>query len=220
MGWSEAGPLPRDAVKFAKELHTLLQNADIPGPYVMVGHSLGGLPVRVFTDMYPSEVAGVILIDSMTPKQFAQSPTDVQSQSNSQSQPLSFPAVLARLGVARSITFLMSPFTPPNEKAYYSRLVRTQNVQAFINEGQGMPAAGAEAAAVKTFGDLPLIVLTAKLNNRPGWQEWQAELLQLSSNSQQLFAENSGHNIQLDQPDAAVKAIVKMVEMVRQTVQK
>ena len=60
-----------------------------------------------------------------------------------------------------------------------------------------MPAAGAEAATVKTFGDLPLIVLTAKLNNFQCWQEWQTELLQLSSNSQQLFADNSGHNIQL-----------------------
>jgi pimeloyl-ACP methyl ester carboxylesterase len=220
MGWSEAGPLPRDAVQFSKELHTLLENANIPGPYVMVGHSLGGFPVRVFTDMYPSEVAGVVLIDSMTPKQFDQLPTEVQPQSNSQSQSLSFPAVLARFGVARSITLLMSPFTPPNEKAYYSRMVRTQNVQAYINEGQGMPAAAAEAAAVKTFGDLPLIVLTAKLNNRPGWQEWQAELLQLSSNSQQLFAENSGHNIQVDEPDAAVTAIVKMIEMLRQAAQK
>lgn len=220
MGWSEAGPLPRDAVQFAKELHTLLHNADIPGPYVIVGHSLGGFPARVFADKYPSEVGGVILIDSMTPKQFAQSPTQVLPQSNLQSQSLSFPAVLARFGVARSITLLMSPFIPPNEKAYYSRLVRTQNIQAYFNEGQAMPAAAAEAAAVKSFGDLPLFVLTAKLNNRTGWQEWQTELLQLSSNSQQLFAENSGHNIQVDEPDAAVTAIVKMITMLRQAAQK
>ena len=81
-----------------------------------------------------------------------------------------------------------------------------------------MPAAGAEADAVKSFGDLPLIVLTAKLNNMPNWQDRQTELLQLSSNSQQLFAE-SGHNIEIDQPDAAVAAIVKMVELVRQSPQ-
>src|SRR5215208_3481060 len=42
MGWSEAGPLPRDAAQYTKDIHTLLQNANIPGPYVMVGHSLGG----------------------------------------------------------------------------------------------------------------------------------------------------------------------------------
>ena len=70
---------------------------------------------------------------------------------------------------------------------------------------------------MKTFGDLPLIVLTAKLNNNPGWPEWQAELLQLSSNSQHLFAENSGHPIQRDEPEAAVAAILQMVLHVRQT---
>jgi len=109
------------------------------------------------------------------------------------------------------------PYTPPNEEAYYSRLVRTQNVQAYISEGQGMPAAGAEASAVKTFGDLPLIVLTARLNNMPGWQEWQTELLQLSSNSLQLFAD-SDHNIQFEEPDAAIAAIIQMVRQVRESV--
>jgi len=65
-----------------------------------------------------------------------------------------------------------------------------------------------------------LIVLTARLNNNQGWQAWQTELLQLSSNSQHLFAENSGHNIQADEPSAAVAAIVQMVEQTRQTVKK
>ena len=48
-----------------------------------------------------------------------------------------------------------------------------------------------------------------------GWQQWQTELLQLSSNSQQLFAEHSGHNIELEEPQAAVAAIVQMVRQVR-----
>jgi len=68
---------------------------------------------------------------------------------------------------------------------------------------------------VKSLDDLPVIVLTAKLNDNPGWPEWQTELLQLSSNSQHLFAENSGHVIQSDEPDAAVAAILQMVEQVR-----
>ncbi len=69
MGYSEAGPVPRDAEQFAKELHTLLQQAGIPGPYVLVGHSMGGLTVRVFAHEYPAEVAGIVLIDSMSPGQ-------------------------------------------------------------------------------------------------------------------------------------------------------
>ena len=221
MGWSEAGPLPRDAAQSAEELHTLLQKANIPGPYVMVGHSLGGLVVRVFVHDYASEIAGVVLVESMNPKKFTQSP-ELQAQSESRSQPFSFQAALSRFGVIRLLVKVpgIAPSVPANEGAYYPLYIRPQSFQATDNESQGMPAAGAQAAAVDSFGDLPLIVLTAKLNNDSIWQEWQTELLQLSSNSQHLFAENSGHNIQVEEPDAAVAAIVKMVEMVRQSTQK
>lgn len=217
-GWSEAGPLPRDAAQSAKELHALLQNANIPGPYVIVGHSLGGLAVRVFANEYASEVAGVVLIDSMSPRQFTQSQGGAQSQIDTQSQPFSLPAMLARFGVVRLLARPLGimPSVPSEGDAYFSRLVRPQSAQALTNESQGMPSAGAEAAAVKTFGNLPLIVLTARLNNIPGWQEWQAELLQLSSNSQQLFAA-SGHNIHFEKPDTAIAAILQMVQHVRET---
>lgn len=217
-GWSEAGPLPRDAAQFAKELHTLLQNANIPGPYVMVGHSLGGLAVRVFAYEYASEVAGVVLIDSMSPRQFTQSPGEAQSQTDTQSQPFSLPAMLARFGIVRLLARPLGimPSVPSEENAYFSRMVSPQSAQTLTNESQGMSSAGAEAAAVNTFGDLPLIVLTAKLNNIPGWQEWQTELLQLSSNSQQLFAE-SGHNIHFEEPESAIAAILQMVQKVRET---
>src|SRR5215208_5789528 len=86
LGWSEAAPLLGDAAQFAKELHTLLQNANIPGPYVMVGHSLGGLGVRVFVHEYASEVAGVVLVESMNPKQISQLPSAERNQPNSPSR--------------------------------------------------------------------------------------------------------------------------------------
>ena len=211
-GWSEAGPLPRDAAQFAKELHTLLQNANIPGPYIMVGHSLGGFAVRVFAHEYSSEVAGVVLIDSMSPRQFTQS-----QGAGTQSQPFSLPAMLARFGIVRLLARPLGimPSIPSEENAYFSRLVSPQSAQTLTNESQGMPAASAEASAVETFGDLPLIVLTAKLNPIEDWQEWQTELLQLSSNSHQLFAE-SDHNIHFEEPESAIAAILQMVEQVRE----
>jgi pimeloyl-ACP methyl ester carboxylesterase len=217
-GWSEAGPLPRDAAQFANELHTLLQNANIPGPYVMVGHSLGGFAVRVFAHEYASEVVGVVLIDSMSPRQFTQSQGGTQSQTGTQSQPFSLPAMLARFGIVRLLARPLGimPSVPSEENAYFSRMVRPQSAQTLTNESQGMPASSVEASAVQTFGDLPLIVLTAKLNDIPGWQEWQTELLQLSSNSQQLFAE-SGHNIHFEEPESAIAAILQMVQQVRET---
>lgn len=222
MGWSEAGPLPRDAAQFAKELHTLLQEAKIPGPYILVGHSLGGLGVRVFVHDYASEIAGVVLIESMNPKQLTQSLTEAQSQSESRSQPFSLQAALARFGVVRLLVKLpgIAPSVPANEEAYYPLYIRPQSLQATANESQGMPASGVEAAAVKSFSDLPLIVLTGRLNPIPGWQEWQTELLQLSSNSQHWFAENSDHNVQAEEPEAAVAAIIQMVQQVRRIVKK
>ena len=216
LGWSDASSLPSDAAQFAKELHTLLQNANVPGPYVMVGHSLGGFIVRIFAHDYASEVAGVVLVDSMNPKQVT------EALSNKLALLSSMEAVLSRVGIGRLLVKLpaIASSAPPSGEAYYPLFVRPQSLRTTSNEYRALPASAAEAAAVKSFGDLPLIVLTAKLNDNPGWPEWQTDLLQLSSNSQHLFAENSGHVIQFDEPDAAVNAIVKMVELVRQPAEK
>jgi pimeloyl-ACP methyl ester carboxylesterase len=217
MGWSEAGPLPRDAANFAKELHTLLQETNVPGPYVMVGHSLGGTSVRVFVHDYASEVAGVVLIDAMNPRQVSQPHVMAQSQLDPEGQPFSLEATLARFGIARLLVKLpgIYPAMPPGYEAYYPLYIRPESLQTSANELRGLPASLEQAGAVKSFGDLPLIVLTARLNDIPSWPEWQMELLQLSSNSQQLFAENSGHTIQFDEPKAAVAAILQMVQQVR-----
>jgi len=207
-GWSEPGPKPRDAAQIAKELHTLLQNANIPGPYVMVAHSLGGLPMRVFTHDYPGDIAGLVLVESMFPGQTGYATPSIVISS--------FP-LLARFGLVR---LLVKPlglinYVPPSEEAYLSRFVRPQSAQALADEIQEIPDSMTEAGTVSTFGDLPLIVLTAKLNQNPGWQAGQAELPKLSSNSQQLIADKSDHLIAILQPDAAVAAILKMVEQVR-----
>ncbi|MCL5995131.1 MAG: alpha/beta fold hydrolase [Chloroflexi bacterium] len=73
-GWSDPGPEPRDARQHAHELHALLQNANVAGPYVLVGHSLGGLFVRMYATLYPAEVAGMVLLEGshpdLPPRQF------------------------------------------------------------------------------------------------------------------------------------------------------
>jgi pimeloyl-ACP methyl ester carboxylesterase len=207
-GWSEPGPKPRDAAQIAKELHTLLQKANIPGPYVIVGHSLGGFPVRVFTHDYPDEVRGIVLVESMFPGQTGYATPSIVISS--------FP-LLARFGIVRLLAKPLGliNYVPPSEKAYVSLYVRPKSAQALVDEIQEIPDSMTEAGAVSTFGDLPLIVLTGKLNQTPGWQAGQAELPKLSSNSQQLFAEKSDHMVAVLQPDAAVAAILKMVEQVR-----
>ena len=217
MGYSEAGPLPRNAEQFAKELHTLLEQANIAGPYVMVGHSLGGLPVRVFVHDYPAEVAGVVLIESMSPGHTTQPPAETKPQAPSQSSGVSLPFLFARVGLGRLFAgLIVNQNQPPDvQPAYTAFSVTPRAIQAWADEGTGLPESMAQADEVKTFGDLPLIVLTGSLNQQTDWQAMQTELLQLSSNSQQMFADKSGHNIEIDQPQAAVAAIVTMVTQVR-----
>lgn len=217
MGYSEAGLLPRTAEQIATELHTLLHQAHIAGPYVLAGHSLGGLPVRVFAHAYPTDVAGVVLIDSMSPGQMTQPPTEIKPQAPYQSSGVSLPSLLARIGLVRVLAEplgLIRDLPPQAKSAFTAFSVTPRSVQAWSDEGASLQSSLAQAAAVKTFGDLPLIVLTAGQNNQTNWQAMQAELLQLSSNSQQVIV-NSGHNIQIEQPAAAVAAIVKMVEHLR-----
>jgi pimeloyl-ACP methyl ester carboxylesterase len=221
MGWSDAGPLPRTVQQFATELHALLQQAKEPGPYVLVGHSMGGFTMRVFVHDYPSEVAGVVLIESMSPAQFAASTasTSTQTAQVSQTHASSVLPILARIGMIRLLArpLGLTPTSLPNEAAYTARYVRPGTWQTVADESQGMPDSARQAGAVKSFGDLPLLILSRKLGNSAADQVWhlnQKGLLLLSTRSRQSFADQSGHNVELDQPEAAVGAIVDMVKIV------
>jgi pimeloyl-ACP methyl ester carboxylesterase len=220
MGYSEAGPLPRTAEQFAKELHTLLQNGGIPEPYVLVGHSMGGLPVRVFAHAYAADVAGVVLIESMNPRQAKPAATNTPPPTTSQARGFSILTLPARIGLLRLFAGplgLTSGLSPEVQHAYTAFSVTPRYIQTYlVDEGAGMPQSFMQAGAVTTFGDLPLIVLSRGLDPDRDWQAMQTELLHLSSHSQQVFADKSGHNVQLDQPEAAVAAIVQMVAQLRQ----
>ena len=106
MGWSEASPQPRTAREFAKELHTLLAKANEPGPYVLVGHSLGGYTVRVYAHDYPAEVAGLVLIDAQKlPTADVATPQPAPKPGGT-----SLPSLMARIGVVR---LLIRPQSKP-----------------------------------------------------------------------------------------------------------
>ena len=219
MGWSEASPQPRTAREYAKELHTLLAKANEPGPYVLVGHSMGGFTVIVYAHDYPAEVSGLVLIDAQ----------DLPTSNVATYQPApkpggtSLPSLLARIGLVRLLADPLGSVEnlPDGDKqAYTVYAVAPRSVQTFTDEGMGMSEGGAQARAVTSLGASPLIVLSRGKDQDAKHTAAQTALLQLSTNSQQLFAEQSGHPIMIEQPDAAVAAIVKMVELVRQAIQK
>lgn len=223
-GWSEPSLQPRTATIMAEELHTLLVNAHIEGPYVLVGHSLGGMLMRVYTHNYPDEVVGMILVDSLHEEQIVRLP-EIQKRLLQES-----------IGQLRRLTWLSStgmmalvPQMFPNpgipDDAYTQLQATTATseiIETNVAELEVMEASLNEVVALRitSFGDLPLIVLSAgrketlpslsDAENQQRWEEWQAlqsELVALSSDSKQIIAEQSGHMIQLDQPDLVIDAI-------------
>ncbi len=214
MGWSEASPQPRTAREFAKELHTLLAKANEPGPYVLVGHSMGGYTVRVYAHDYPEEVSGLVLVDAQDlPASDVATPKPAPKPGGT-----SLPALMARIGLVRLLAGPLGSIQnlPEGDKqAYTAYSVTPRSVQTFLDEGRGMSEGGAQARAVTTLGALPLIVLSRGKDQDAKHTASQAGYLQLSTDSQQLFADQSGHRIMIEQPEAAVAAIVKMVEQVR-----
>jgi pimeloyl-ACP methyl ester carboxylesterase len=99
LGWSDPSPEPQDAYQSAQDLHAALEKAGIPGPYVVAGHSYGGLVVRAFTYLYPDEVAGMALIDASHPDQWVHIPVSRDGRLNGNAN--IFTGFLARLGVVR-----------------------------------------------------------------------------------------------------------------------
>ena len=214
LGYSGPGPLPRDAAQFAGELHTLLHRAGLPGPYVLAGHSLGGLTVRVFAKRYPQEVAGLVFVDSMGPDT-TRTPTPAAAP---QPQGFNFLSAAARLGLVRLLAgpLGLSEGIPPEDAGAYTALsVTPRYFQTVADETAGIPASLHQAGEVTALGDLPLTVVSRGLNSDPVWNAKQADLLRLSSNSTQVIARHSGHNVELDEPQVAAAAIVDLVKRVR-----
>jgi pimeloyl-ACP methyl ester carboxylesterase len=170
--------------------------------------------VRVYAHDYPAEVAGLVFVDPQN-LSAAESATPNPAPKPGQT---SLPALMARIGVIRLLAEPLGSVEnlPEGDKqAYTAAAVAPRSTQTFLDEGMGMSEGGAQARAVTTLGALPLIVLSRGKDMDAESAASQARYLQLSTNSQQLVADHSGHPIMIDQPEAAVAAIVKMVEQVR-----
>lgn len=200
-GWSDPGPGSRDATQHARELHTLLANAGIAGPYVLVGHSLGGLYVRMFAYLYPSEVTGMVLVEGTHPDAWARlGRTEGIGADPNQ---LAVAPFLARLGVFR-LGLIPVPASDPDlpprqfeELRAYFHTVRYMEMLRAVNEA--FPAALAQVRALDrpgALGAIPLAVLvgTADENATGVLLELQEQLTTLSPNGVLRKVEGATHS--------------------------
>jgi pimeloyl-ACP methyl ester carboxylesterase len=230
-GWSQTGPGPRTSQQSVTELHALLTHAQINGPYVLVGHSLGGLNMRLYAYRYPAEVMGMVLLDATSEHQFApfgSHPAYFPPQGvNSAVQQLQVFSVAAYFGLTR-LAFQTS-LVPLEDIAAYPAAVKpivlahasqTRYESTQHDEYAALQESAAQVRAARqvspSYGKLPLIVLskddsqdqsTQGKQMAATWDALQQDLASLSSNSQHSVAQHSGHYINLDRPDLATAAI-------------
>jgi pimeloyl-ACP methyl ester carboxylesterase len=217
-GWSDATDGPQDAARMADDLHTLLNRAHVPGPYVLAGHSFGGLYVLSFAAQFPDEVAGLVLLDSTAPKPGPALPAGTESTSVIGRACVLLPAV-AHLGVERLLgQFSYDELPVSLQAAARANGSTARELNSVLREYLLEGAASAQqAAALSDLQGKPLIVLTADVGSDASWQASQNHLATLSTNSLHRHAHTTHPSLVGDRTDsaAATQAIRDIVLSVR-----
>lgn len=219
-GWSESGDTAQDGAQIATDLHTLLHRADVPGPYVLAGHSFGGLYVLAFADRYPDEVAGMVLVDSTAP---AAPGTSTAANGGGEPDTLrrisALTSAAARFGLARVYAQLSYGELPPQSRDEVRSSVATAStLRSTIDEFAQASASVREAAALRDFGHKPLVVLTAGVGHDAAWSTAQDRLAELSSNTAHRLVDGATHEgLVADREYAAItaQAVVDVVTAIR-----
>jgi pimeloyl-ACP methyl ester carboxylesterase len=221
MGWSDPSPYPRTPRQIADELHTLLTNAGIAGPYVLVGHSLAGKNVRLFALTHPDQVAGMVLVDARSEYVDANTlPAEVQAFQRASAAQASQFRVARSLGLVRLIgASLWGAPAMPRETRTEGMLLTTsqRGVDAQTAEGLERAADDAQLQTAPSLGDRPLIVLAAEqsMTATPYWAEAQRRQAALSTNGRLIVAAGSRHYIHWEQPTLVIDAVRQVIEDVR-----
>jgi len=242
LGWSESSPRPRTAPHFVHELHTLLAQAGVEPPYVLVGHSIGGLYVRLYAHEYPEQVTGMVLVDSTHEDQYTRMPEAIVKMQNMSNKVA--PLVFGLLQALNSIGLLaplaerksgMWPMPiPPEARAAYLSVVYS-GTRHLETAGKETLRLQESIAAVRdrqmgSLGDIPLTVISAGQpaisaghgisaadaeRMKAVQDDLHAELAALSTRGKRVIAQESGHYVQVSQPEVVVDAIREVVEAAR-----
>jgi len=233
LGWSEPGPSPPASETIVRELHALLSTAGIDGPLVLVGHSFGGMTIRLYARRYPDEVVGMVLVDSAH-----EAPLDPVRDAIFRKFHRKLLTIL-KVGsfLSRTGVFALAPGLIPDRglppavvPSYRAVLASTDYFTAALKESSAWEESAAEIRAerIESLGDIPLVVMGRGLPQPlPGitdaeyreldkdWKTLQARMLRLSTRSRLIIATKSDHFIQLREPALVVDAVRDVWEQAR-----
>lgn len=216
-GWSEESSQPKDGLQAAKDLHATLAAAGEEGPFVLVGHSTGGTYAMVYAAQYPDDVAGMVLLDSSSPKQLTAIPGFAGEYRIARRAVALLPS-LSRLGLGRLVpASLISDLPEPAAEQVRTLYVSPQGLRNQRDEQAVLPELFRQAQALTTLDDKPLEVVTATVDAMAGWGAAQDQLASLSTNNRHLLADVDHGGILYDANGSAlsVQAITEAVNAVR-----
>lgn len=227
-GWSDPARGPRTSADAASDLHAVLNAAHVSAPYVLVGHSLGGLNVRVYAGLFRQDVAGLVLVEAShedVDERIPRGRPRVRLPTSFRPAFDTWMAFAAATGLLRisSHGALSDERQPAAITA--SEWATIQQLAALPKAAQASAAEwfGPSAEQARTaghLGTLPLAVLTAGRLSRGGpeenedhraWLQLQSELAHLSKDGRHMIVANSGHMMPFDSPEAIVSATREIV---------
>jgi pimeloyl-ACP methyl ester carboxylesterase len=220
-GWSEPTDTAQDATQIATDLHTLLQRGNVPGPYVLAGHSFGGLYVLTFAARYPDEVVGMVLVDSTAPKSAAPgaAPPGDGGSYDVMGRVSALVSASARLGLGRLYSQVEAGSLPPRSRdEVRANIATASNLRSTIDEYVQANSSMEQAASLRDFADKPLVVLTAAVGSDAADFAAQNDLATLSTNTVHRVIDGATHaGLIANEADAAAttRAILAVVSSVR-----
>lgn len=216
-GWSDPGPKPRDAKTSTEELHTLLKKADVSGPFILVGHSLGGLYVREYAALYRPEVGAMVLVDASVPYQYERLDPAIARGNDKFLRKLGYFEDTMPFGWPR-LSGWCNHWPAPERDLRRTTECRLRPWITHLQELKAFDESSAEVMQSSSLGNMPLTVLTegtATTNDPPNsFGALQKELVHLSAHGSQVFVDG-GHSIQVDHPQAVIAAVVEIIGEVR-----
>lgn len=239
-GWSDEGPEPRTSQQIVDELAALLENGEVEPPYILAGHSFGGVNVLMFAAQHPELVEAVVLLDASHPEQMdalnAEVPEIVALE---ESAAVAYQGMLEMAEAGAPVpqemldAFRPQGITDEQFEIWSQVVVQPKSLRAMINELASLNDSLAQAQEVDTLGDIPLVVIAhgVKLADMMTdedlaamgvtreimdtyealWRGFQEDYLTYSTDSTLIIADESHHYVYVTQPDLVVEAIQELI---------
>jgi pimeloyl-ACP methyl ester carboxylesterase len=215
-GWSDDVDAPQDGIAIADDLHVLLERAGETGPYVLVGHSAGGPYSMIYADRYPDDVAGMVLLDSMSPDAFTELPGFATEQSMMR-RGLGVLPSLTRLGAGRLLpTSAWSSLPEPAASQVQAFAASSRGMRGMRDEQSMYPEVFAQAKELASLDARPLVVLVAteSIDEHNEWVDLQDRLADLSANGQARVVDAT-HGGLVDDATSSTSSVQAIADVLR-----